>query len=31
MQKIGLALSGGGGKGPYEIGVWRAMEHLGLG
>lgn len=30
MQKIGLVLSGGGGKGPYEIGVWRAMEQLGL-
>lgn len=30
MEKIGLVLSGGGGKGPYEIGVWRAMEQLGL-
>jgi len=23
-------LSGGGGKGPYQVGVWRAMEELGL-
>lgn len=30
MQKIGLVLSGGGGKGPYEIGVWRALAELGL-
>jgi len=30
MQKIGLVFSGGGGKGAYEIGVWRAMEELGL-
>ena len=30
MQKIGLVFSGGGGKGPYEVGVWRAMEQLGL-
>lgn len=30
MKKIGLVFSGGGGKGAYEIGVWRAMEELGL-
>ncbi|GAK85910.1 phospholipase patatin family [Vibrio ponticus] len=30
VQKIGLVLSGGGGKGAYEVGVWRAMEQLGL-
>ncbi len=30
MQKIGLVFSGGGGKGAYEVGVWRAMEELGL-
>jgi len=30
MKKIGLVFSGGGGKGLYEIGVWRAMERLGL-
>jgi NTE family protein len=30
MQKIGLVFSGGGGKGPYQVGVWRAMEELGL-
>ncbi|MGF1688456.1 patatin-like phospholipase family protein [Photobacterium japonica] len=30
MHKIGLVLSGGGGKGAYEVGVWRAMEQLGL-
>ncbi|MEZ9576494.1 MULTISPECIES: patatin-like phospholipase family protein [unclassified Vibrio] len=30
MQRIGLVFSGGGGKGPYEIGVWRAIEALGL-
>jgi len=27
---IGLALSGGGAKGAYEVGVWRALEELGL-
>ncbi|MGL5250900.1 MAG: patatin-like phospholipase family protein [Enterovibrio sp.] len=29
MQKIGLVLSGGG-KGAYEVGVWKAMDQLGL-
>ena len=27
-HKIGLVLSGGGAKGAYEIGVWRALENL---
>ncbi|MDP4085567.1 MAG: patatin-like phospholipase family protein [Bacillota bacterium] len=29
-MKIGLALSGGGGKGSYQIGVWRALREFGL-
>lgn len=29
-MKIGLVLSGGGGKGAYELGVWHALEELGL-
>lgn len=29
-RKIGLALAGGGGKGAYQVGVWKAMEALGL-
>lgn len=29
-KKIGLVLSGGGAKGAYEIGVWRALEALGV-
>ena len=28
VKKIGLVLSGGGAKGAYEIGVWRALEVL---
>lgn len=28
MLKIGLVLSGGGGKGAYEIGVWKALKEL---
>ena len=28
--KIGLVFSGGGGKGAYEIGVWRALEEYGV-
>lgn len=28
QKKIGLVLSGGGAKGAYEIGVWRALEDL---
>ncbi|WP_158011766.1 patatin-like phospholipase family protein [Salinivibrio sp. IB282] len=30
MQKIGLMFSGGGGKGAYEVGVWKALEELNL-
>lgn len=30
MIKIGLVLSGGGGKGAYQIGVWRALEEFGI-
>lgn len=29
-MRIGLVFSGGGGKGAYEIGVWRALRALGL-
>ena len=29
-MKIGLVLSGGGGKGAYELGVWKALDELGL-
>ena len=25
-QKIGLVLGGGGGKGAYQIGVWKALK-----
>ncbi|MFP4501549.1 MAG: patatin-like phospholipase family protein [Candidatus Hydrogenedentota bacterium] len=28
--RIGLVLSGGGGKGSYQIGVWRALEEFGV-
>lgn len=28
-MNIGLALAGGGGKGAYQIGVWKAMEEFG--
>lgn len=30
MKKIGLALTGGGAKGAYQIGVWKALEELGI-
>lgn len=30
MNSIGLVFSGGGGKGAYQIGVWRALRELGL-
>ncbi|WP_461204660.1 patatin-like phospholipase family protein [Clostridium sp. DL1XJH146] len=30
MIKTGLVFSGGGGKGGYEIGVWKAMNELGI-
>lgn len=29
-MKIGLVLSGGGGKGAYELGVWKALKQLNL-
>jgi NTE family protein len=29
-SKYGLVLSGGGGKGAYEVGVWKAMQEYGL-
>lgn len=29
-QGVGLVLSGGGGKGAYEIGVWRALDEYGI-
>lgn len=29
-EPIGLVLSGGGAKGAYEVGVWQAMEEMGL-
>jgi len=25
-MRVGLVLSGGGGKGAYEIGVWKAIK-----
>ena len=30
MSKLGLVFSGGGGKGAYQIGVWKALEEIGL-
>ena len=29
-MKIGLVLAGGGGKGAYELGVWKALKELGI-
>lgn len=29
-ERIGLCFSGGGAKGAYEIGVWKALDELGL-
>lgn len=29
-QEIGLVLSGGGGKGAYQVGVWKAMQEYGI-
>ena len=29
-MKVGLVLSGGGGKGAYEIGVWKAIKELNI-
>lgn len=30
MEKIGLVLAGGGGRGAYQIGVWKALNETGL-
>ena len=30
MKKLGLALAGGGGRGAYQIGVWKALRDTGL-
>lgn len=30
MKKIGLVLAGGGGRGAYQIGVWKALREKGL-
>ena len=30
MRKIGLVLAGGGGRGAYQIGVWKALYEVGL-
>ncbi|WP_424687336.1 MAG: patatin-like phospholipase family protein [Halarcobacter ebronensis] len=30
MSKIGLVFAGGGGKGAYEIGVWKALKEFGM-
>lgn len=30
MKKIGLVLAGGGGRGAYQIGVWKALRETGL-
>ena len=29
-MKIGAVFEGGGGKGAYQIGVWKAMRELGI-
>ena len=29
-MKVGLVLSGGGGKGAYELGVWKALVEMKL-
>ena len=30
MKKVGLVLSGGGAKGAYEVGVWKALDIMGI-
>lgn len=30
MKKIGLVLAGGGGRGAYHIGVWKALRETNL-
>lgn len=29
FQKLGICFSGGGGKGAYQIGVWKALRDFG--
>ncbi|MCD6482291.1 MAG: patatin-like phospholipase family protein, partial [Candidatus Izimaplasma sp.] len=30
MKKIGIALAGGGARGAYQIGAWKALSELGI-
>lgn len=30
MKGIGLVFAGGGGKGSYEIGVWKYLHEIGI-
>ena len=30
MSKLGIVFAGGGGKGSYQIGVWRGLKLLGI-
>ena len=30
MSKLGIVFSGGGGKGAYAVGVWKALREFGL-
>ena len=30
MEKLGIALAGGGARGAYQIGAWKALIELGL-
>lgn len=30
MKKLGLVFAGGGGRGAYQIGVWKALRETGL-
>ena len=30
MNGVGLVFAGGGGKGAYQIGVWKALREVGL-
>ncbi|WP_176719975.1 patatin-like phospholipase family protein, partial [Brachyspira hampsonii] len=30
MDKLGLVFDGGGGKGAYQIGVWKYLKEVGL-
>lgn len=29
-MKVGLVLAGGGGKGAYQLGVWKALKQFGI-